>query len=116
MIIGTVIGEITSTIHHPFYDGKKMLMVEKSNVEGKASEDYLIAIDSVGAGVGQEVLILDEGTGARQIVNSVAAPVRSVTTTGAASDSRLGPQHSPPTIRKPPPARRVRWCRRNRRN
>lgn len=78
MIIGTVIGEITSTIHHPFYEGKKMLMVEKSKVDGKASEDYLIAIDSVGAGVGQKALILDEGTGARQIVNSATAPVRSI--------------------------------------
>jgi ethanolamine utilization protein EutN len=78
MIIGTVTGEVTSTINHPFYDGKRKLIVEKAAVDGKPSGDYLIAIDSVGAGVGQEVLVLDEGTGARQVVNSTTAPVRSV--------------------------------------
>jgi ethanolamine utilization protein EutN len=78
MIIGTVTGEVYSTINHPFYDGKKMLIVEKTAVDGKPSGDYLIAIDSVGAGVGQEVLVLDEGTGARQVVNSTTAPVRSI--------------------------------------
>lgn len=78
MIIGTVTGEVYSTINHPFYDGKKMLVVEKATVDGTPSGDYLIAIDSVGAGVGQEVLVLDEGTGARQIVNSTTAPLRSI--------------------------------------
>jgi ethanolamine utilization protein EutN len=78
MIIGTVTGTIHSTINHPFYDGKKMLMVEKEGVDGNPSGDYLIAIDSVGAGVGQEVLVLDEGTSARQMVNSATAPVRSI--------------------------------------
>ena len=34
MIIGTVTGEITSTINHPFYDGKKMLIVEKASADG----------------------------------------------------------------------------------
>jgi ethanolamine utilization protein EutN len=78
MIIGTVTGTVYSTINHPFYDGKRMLIVEKTTVDGKPSGDYLIAIDSVGAGVGQEVLVLDEGTGARQIVNSTTAPLRSI--------------------------------------
>lgn len=78
MIIGTVTGEVYSTINHPFYDGKKMLIVEKAAVDGNPSGDYLIAIDSVGAGVGEEVLVLDEGTGARQIVNSTTAPLRSI--------------------------------------
>ncbi len=78
MILGTVIGTIHSTINHPFYDGKKMLVVEKTNVEGKPSGDYLIAVDTVDAGVGDPVLVLDEGNGARQIFNSSTAPLRSV--------------------------------------
>jgi microcompartment protein CcmK/EutM len=72
MIIGTVIGNITSTINHPFYDNKKLLLVEK------AGGDYLIAVDQVDAGPGERVLVLDEGNGARQIFNSTTAPVRSV--------------------------------------
>ena len=36
MIIGTVKGDIVSTINHPFYTGKKLLIVEKENFAGKS--------------------------------------------------------------------------------
>lgn len=78
MITGRVIGSIFSTINHPFYDGKKLMIVEKIDPQGKATSDYLIAIDSVGAGAGETVLVLDEGNGARQVVGSSDAPVRSI--------------------------------------
>jgi ethanolamine utilization protein EutN len=78
VILGRVIGDITSTINHPFYGGKKILLVERTDPSGGALPDYLIAIDTVGAGQGERVLVLDEGTGARQIVVSKDAPVRSV--------------------------------------
>jgi ethanolamine utilization protein EutN len=78
MITGIVIGNIYSTINHPFYDGKKLMMIEKSNAQGKPSGDYLIAVDTVGAGIGENVLVLDEGTGARQVLGSHDGPVRSV--------------------------------------
>ena len=78
MITGIVKGELYSTINHPFYDGKKILIVDKTDDKGKETGDYLIAIDSVDAGVGQSVLVLDEGNGARQIVSSTTAPVRSI--------------------------------------
>ncbi len=78
MIIGTVRGHIVSTINHPFYDGKKMLVVEKEDFSGKAG-GYVIAIDSgVGAGVGERVLVIDEGNSARQVVNDSKAPLRSI--------------------------------------
>lgn len=78
MIIGTVKGDIVSTINHPFYTGKRMLVVEKEDPAGKAS-GYIVAIDGgVGAGVGDRVLIVDEGTSARQIVGDPNAPVRSI--------------------------------------
>ena len=78
MILGRVVGTITSTINHPFYDAKKLLVVERTDAAGAPLADYLVAIDTVGAGVGERVLVLDEGTGARQIVGSKDAPVRSV--------------------------------------
>jgi ethanolamine utilization protein EutN len=78
MILGRVIGTITSTINHPFYDAKKMLVVERIDATGAPLADYVIAIDTVDAGAGDEVLVLDEGNGARQIVASTDAPVRSV--------------------------------------
>ena len=78
MIIGTVKGEIVATIEHPFYAGRKKLIVEKEDFSGKPA-GYLIAIDAgVAAGVGDRVLVLDEGNSARQIVNDKNAPVRSI--------------------------------------
>jgi len=74
MIIGNVIGNIYSTINHKFYDGKTLLLV-KMTVPNKG---YIIAVDSVGAGVGQTVLIVDEGNSARQVVNDSKAPIRSI--------------------------------------
>ncbi len=78
MIIGTVRGHIVSTINHPFYDGKKMLIVEKEDFAGKAG-GYLIAVDGgVGVGVGERVLVIDEGNSARQVVKDSKAPLRSI--------------------------------------
>ncbi|MGZ4986507.1 MAG: EutN/CcmL family microcompartment protein [Limisphaerales bacterium] len=78
MIIGTVKGDIVSIINHPFYNGKRMLVVEKEDFAGKA-DGYIIAIDGgVGAGVGDRVLMIDEGNSARQIIGDVNAPLRSI--------------------------------------
>ena len=78
MIIGTVKGDIVSTINHPFYTGKKLLVVEKQDPAGKAG-GYLVAIDGgVQAGVGDRVLVVDEGNSARQVVADPNAPLRSI--------------------------------------
>jgi len=78
MFTGRVIGTIDSTINHPWYDARKLMIVEKTDGAGKASGDYVVAVDTVGAGIGEPVLVLDEGNGARQIVASTTAPVRTV--------------------------------------
>lgn len=78
MFTGRVIGSIDSTINHPWYDGKKLLVVERTDPAGKATGDYVVAVDAVGTGVGDPVLVLDEGNGARQVFASNDAPVRSV--------------------------------------
>jgi microcompartment protein CcmK/EutM len=78
MIIGTVRGDIVSTINHPFYTGKRLLVVEKEDPAGKPG-GYLIAIDGgIQAGVGERVLVIDEGNSARQIVGDPTAPLRSI--------------------------------------
>jgi len=78
MMLGTVKGTITSTINHLFYAGKKLLVVEKEDFAGKPG-GYLIAIDGgVNAGVGERVLMIDEGNSARQVVADKNAPLRSI--------------------------------------
>jgi microcompartment protein CcmK/EutM len=78
MILGKVIGNIYSTINHPFYDAKKLLIVSKTDPAGQATGDYLIAVDSVDAGIDETVLVIDEGNSARQVVNDTSAPIRSI--------------------------------------
>ena len=80
MNIGRVTGTVVSTIQHPFYDGKKQLIVRNTLPDGSFDGDkYVIAVDLVGAGVGELVLIEDEGNSARQLMNTAPhGPIRSV--------------------------------------
>lgn len=78
MILGRVLGEMHGTIKHPFLVGRRMLVVEKIDQSGAPTGDYVIAVDTVGAGAGEQVVVLDEGNGARQILGSEDGPVRSV--------------------------------------
>lgn len=78
MFVGQVAGDIVSTINHPDYDNRRLLIVDRLDESGAPTGGYLIAVAAVDAGVGQRVLVLDEGNGARQILGSATAPVRSV--------------------------------------
>ena len=77
MFVGIVKGEIVSTINHPFYDNRRLLIVDRTDERGGQSGGYLIAVAAVDAGVGQWVLVLDEGNGARQVFDDPQGPVRS---------------------------------------
>jgi microcompartment protein CcmK/EutM len=78
MFVGQVTGEITATIQHPDYENRRLLVVDRLNESGSPTGGYLIAVAATDAGVGDRVLVLDEGTSARQILRNSTAPVRSV--------------------------------------
>ncbi|MDD2237988.1 MAG: EutN/CcmL family microcompartment protein [Kiritimatiellae bacterium] len=78
MMLGKVIGSITATIRHPFFNGQRMLSVELLDAHGKTLNDYVVAIDTVDAGPGDHVLLVDEGNSARQIIADKDAPLRTV--------------------------------------
>lgn len=78
MILGRVKGEVVATIKHPAYASRRMLLIDRVAPDGEELGGYLVAIDAVGAGVGQTVLVIDEGNSARQVVNDPRAPIRSV--------------------------------------
>lgn len=73
MKLAEVAGTVVSTVHHPFFSGRRLLICD---LEGSAG--YLIAVDVVDAGVGDRVLIIDEGSSARQILGIDAGPIRSL--------------------------------------
>ncbi len=77
MKIARVAGTVVSPICHPFFDGRRLLLCDLLDAEG-APNGYLIAVDVVDAGVGERVLICDEGSSARQIFGVETGPIRSV--------------------------------------
>jgi len=76
--LGKVMGTVVSTISHPIYDGRALLMCDLLDEKGEDAGGYLICVDAVEAGPGDTVLILDEGNGARQVVGDPSGPVRAV--------------------------------------
>lgn len=77
MKVGTVAGTVISTINIPLLDEHRLLLCDLQDVEGNAS-GYTIAVDVVDAGVGDTVLILDEGSSARQILGLDHGAIRAV--------------------------------------
>ncbi|HUR19600.1 MAG TPA: EutN/CcmL family microcompartment protein [Vicinamibacterales bacterium] len=75
MQIAKVIGTLVATQKHHKMDGAKLLLVQPMTLEGKPRGVAVLAIDSVGAGVGEKVLIVIEGKAAGDALGRKAAPV-----------------------------------------
>jgi ethanolamine utilization protein EutN len=76
--LGRVVGTVVSTINVPVFDGRRLLVCDLVGPDGEPAGGYLIAVDTVGAGAGETVLLLDEGNSARQILGLSTAPVRTL--------------------------------------
>ena len=67
-------GNVVATAHHPAYDGQKLMIVQP--VDGG---DSFLAVDRVQAGVGDIVIVNQEGNGNRQLLKMGAnVPIRSL--------------------------------------
>ena len=78
MYIGRVSGTVVATVKHEAFSGHKLLVVDHLDLTGEPTGAYDICVDTVLAGAGDRVLVIDEGNGARQILNRKEAPVRAV--------------------------------------
>ena len=78
MILGRVIGTVVSTVKLQALSGHKILIVQPVDPQGRDSGAVTLALDSVQAGVGDTVLIIDEGNSARLIVGDSMAPIRTM--------------------------------------
>jgi ethanolamine utilization protein EutN len=78
MKLGRVVGTVVSTINAPDFDGRTLLVCDLLDPTGRPAGGYLIAVDTVGAGAGEMVLILDEGNSARQVLGLSKAPIRTL--------------------------------------
>lgn len=75
MQIGRVIGTVVATQKHRKLDGAKLLLVQPLTLEGDPKGPAVLTIDSVGAGIGERVLVVIEGKAAGAALRRKAAPV-----------------------------------------
>ena len=78
MIIGKVTGTIVTTISHPHYKGRRLLVVQPLTLPDEEVSGDFVALDSSQAGIGDTVLVNREGNGARQVLNNPDAAIISV--------------------------------------
>ena len=77
MILGKVIGTVWSTRKDEKLVGSKFLIVKELDLNKKLKDNFVIAVDSVGAGVG-EVVLFAAGSSARQTSQTKNKPVDAV--------------------------------------
>lgn len=75
MKVAVISGTVVSTINFPFFDSKPLMICDLINADGEV-DGYTIAVDVVGAGVGETVLVIDEGNSSRQIFGLETGPIR----------------------------------------
>ncbi len=78
MIIGKVVGTVVTTISHPDFKNRRLLVIQPLTLEGDALDGDFIALDNTQAGIGDTVLVNREGNGARQALNNPDGCVISV--------------------------------------
>jgi ethanolamine utilization protein EutN len=78
MFLARVVGNVVSTIKHESYAGTKLMLVQPITPEGEDDGDSLLAVDTVGAGVGERVVVLRQGIAAAQVLGIDRPPIRSV--------------------------------------
>ena len=75
MLIGRVVGTLVATQKHAKLEGAKLLLVQPLTLDDQPKGVPVLAIDRMGAGVGDKVLYLIEGKAAQEALGRKAAPV-----------------------------------------
>jgi ethanolamine utilization protein EutN len=75
MQIARVIGTVVATQKHRKFEGAKLLLVQPLNMDDTPRGTALLAVDGVGAGVHEKVLVVLEGRAAGEALGKKAAPV-----------------------------------------
>ena len=110
MQIGRVVGTVVSTQKHRKFDAAKLLLVQPLNIDDTPRGPALLAVDGVGAGVHEKVLVVLEGRAAGEALGKKAAPVDAaiigiidhvdLAPSAAPGDSAGGGKSEPPRKRK----------------
>ena len=75
MILARVLGEVVATRKHRSHEGRKILVVQPIHPDGSDRGEPVLALDSVDAGVGDRVLVVQEGFAAMTAVGRPNSPI-----------------------------------------
>lgn len=73
MILADVVGSVVATEKNEHYEGLKVLIVQPVNPDGSPDGATFLAVDGVKAGVGDRVLVVDEGGSSRAVIGRPGA-------------------------------------------
>ena len=76
MFLAQVVGTVVAPVQIPFLDGRKLLVVRPVDPRGARTAKTRVAVDLVGAGEGDRVLVIDEGNSGRQLTDAPDGPVK----------------------------------------
>jgi len=75
VLIARVVGHVVATAKHASLTGRSLMLLRVEPPYGDGAGAPLMAVDTVGAGVGEQVLVVVEGRSAGQAVDMARAPV-----------------------------------------
>jgi ethanolamine utilization protein EutN len=75
MLIARVIGDVVASQKVPSHEGRKILVVQPLDLDGGGRGEAVLALDAVGAGVGERVLLSMEGFSAMTAVGRPNSPI-----------------------------------------
>lgn len=77
MILGKVVGTVVSSSTNVKIEGARYLLVEKCNQQGMKKGDFLVALDLIGAGY-DELVMISESTSARETPTTINKPIDAI--------------------------------------
>lgn len=78
MFIARVVGDVVSTHRHENLGGRKLLLLRRLSLAGEEEGGEIIALDVIGVGEGERVLVVQEGNAARSLFGNATIPVQAV--------------------------------------
>lgn len=78
MFLADVVGTVVSPVQVAVLDGEKLLLLRPVTPDGRRTGKTRVGIDRAQAGVGDRVLVIDEGNSGRQVLAAPDAPVKTV--------------------------------------
>ena len=76
MQLAVVQGRATSTVKHKSLHGVRLLVCQHLGIDGKPSGDPVLAVDKLGAGAGDRVIVSSDGLGLRELLGDNNSPAR----------------------------------------